>query len=97
MEEHMGTYVYKVTAKTARLSNGELANVSAFAYKPSRNDEKSNARMHFRSGCVANDAAADNGKRSCWVLHANETLLRFPHPVGSYSDDYAVEKYAVKL
>lgn len=93
----MGTYVYKVTAKTARLANGELANISEFAYKPSRNDEKFNSRQHFRSGCVANDQAADSGKRSRWVLHANETLLCFPAPVGSYSDDYAVPKYAVKL
>lgn len=49
----MGTYVYKVTAKRAKLTDGTEANVAMFAYKPYFWDDKLNAKMAFQSGCGA--------------------------------------------
>lgn len=52
----MGVYIYRVTAKLVKLSDGRKAHVAKFAYKPYTGwDEKVNARMHFRSGCVASE------------------------------------------
>ena len=87
----MGTYVYKVTKETVKLSNGELANVAKFAYKPVRSfwrdGHHANSRMHFRSGCTANDLAAEKGYRSRWVVMGDTTVLHFPQPLGSFDDD----------
>lgn len=92
-------YVYKVTNKTVKLSNGETANVAEFAYKLARDfwgmRRNPNARFHFRSGCVANDQAAESGKRSRWVVHGDTTVLCFPKPVGSYVDDESMQ-YVVR-
>jgi len=51
----MGTYVYKVTAKRVKLTDGTEANVAMFAYKPYFWDNAMNAKMAFRSGCAAAD------------------------------------------
>jgi len=47
----MGIYVYRVTAKKVRCSDGKLANIAVFAYKPywGFDSDKDNAKMHFRS------------------------------------------------
>jgi len=64
----MGTYVYKVTRHTVELSNGEVANVAVFAYKPTWNPFASttNEQMHVRSGAARCDANAD--QRSDWIV-----------------------------
>lgn len=49
----MGTYVYKVTAKRVKLTDGTEANVATFAYKPYFWDDALNAKMAFKSGCGA--------------------------------------------
>jgi hypothetical protein len=97
----MGSYVYKVTARQAcLLKNREVANVSEFAYKPSRHDVRFNNKLHFRSGCTAADKAASDGKRSQWVIHGSygdSGILFFPVATGSYDDDWACSKRAVTL
>jgi len=92
----MGSYTYKVTGKKVKLSNGEVANVAKFAYKPYRswNDYKLNNKMHHESGAAYCDKAAADGKRSNWVV-APDAVLHFPRAVGSFEDDYAHEKYQV--
>lgn len=101
----MGSYVYKVTSKTKKLSNGETANVAVYAYKPPAFDLEAEHKMAFRTGTYRCDAAAADGKRSRWVTHGDPddyppdepvTVLCFDEPVGAYSDDAAVPKYAVK-
>lgn len=50
----MGTYMYKVTAKKTKLSDGTFANIAVYAYKPFGGwcyDEE-NERMYRRSGCT---------------------------------------------
>jgi len=96
----MGAYVYKVTKEKVKLSNGETANVAVFAYKPwnsfwnAKEAEKKNNVAHFRTGCTANDRAADDGHRSVWVV-SGTCVMKFPRPLGSFVDDY-VEKYIVR-
>jgi hypothetical protein len=60
----MGVYVYKTTAKTVQLENGDLATVAVYAYKPSFN---------FDSTAVDDRAAAQAHKRHEWVVlgHVN--------------------------
>lgn len=94
----MPSYIYKVTKETVKLKNGEIANKAVYAYKPSRTHEKLNIRDHFRTGCGAHDRAAAAGKRSCWVVEGegdDAAVLKFPHPVGTYDDDWAADKYCV--
>jgi hypothetical protein len=50
----MGEYVYKVTAKTVKLTDGTKANVAVFAYKPYGWDSDGlNGKMYFQTGCPA--------------------------------------------
>ena len=95
----MGIYMYRVTSKTRKLPNGETANIAVFAYKPAlsgRDADKVNSKAHFKTGCVRADALADKGKFSTWIIHGDpdahdftpdNAILKFDHPVGSYSDD----------
>jgi len=59
----MGIYVYRVTSVKVKCSDGELANVAKFAYKPYWGmHSKENSKMHFRSGAASSDALAYKGK-----------------------------------
>lgn len=60
----MGIYVYRITAKKVRCSDGKEANVAVFAYKPifSSSMSNENRKMHFSSGCVASERLAKIGK-----------------------------------
>jgi hypothetical protein len=60
----MSVYVYRITAKKVRCSDGKEANVAVYAYKPffTRSTSKENSRMHFSSGCVASERLAKIGK-----------------------------------
>lgn len=95
----MGMYVYKVTGKKVNLSNGEIANVGEFAYKPYRSfwkDEQSqNKKAERNAGIPYAEKQAKLGKRSAWVVHG-DAVLKFPEAVGSYDDDYAFDKYLIK-
>jgi len=72
----MGTYVYRVTAKQHRCSDGQLANIALYAYKPywTLDGDAANRRMHVRSGAAAADNYARSGKLTDrFVLgHINE-------------------------
>ncbi len=96
----MALYMYTVTKDKVCLSNGEMANVARFAYKPHAyfwgDRVSSNARMHFRTGCVANDYAAEKGHRSSWVVMGDTTVLYFPKPVGSFTDDDETLRHVIK-
>ena len=97
----MGAYVYKVTAKTVKLSNGETANVAVYAYKPYRSPSmySENSQLHFETGCVTHDRQAAKGKRSRWVAHGDGpgvTVLHLPQAVGHYEDDYTCDQYMVE-
>lgn len=99
----MGAYVYKVTGKKVKLSNGEIANVGVYAYKPYRSfwddeAEKINNRAMRKCGIPYAELQADLGKRSRWVVHGEDghCVLLFPFPVGSYVDDEACHKYVQK-
>lgn len=92
----MGTYVYKVTAQTVKLKNGEVANIAVYAYKPhlfAKYDQ------HSRSGAARHDAAAKLGKRSKWVIMGYEkdgkididvdsVAQRLPVAMGSFTDSF---------
>jgi len=60
----MSVYVYRITAKKVRCSDGKEANVAIFAYKPFFSDSRSNEnrKLHFKSGCVASERLAKLGK-----------------------------------
>lgn len=54
----MGEYIYRVTSKVVKLTDGRTAHVAKFAYKPYWSvfsGNKENARLHFKSGCVASE------------------------------------------
>lgn len=54
----MGSYIYRTTAEKVRLTDGSLANVAVYAYKPSWSGwdyEKRNREMAFKSGCLASE------------------------------------------
>lgn len=60
----MGVYVYRVTGVKVRCSDGVLANVAKFAYKPywGMGSDSANAKLHFKSGATSSDAQAGKGK-----------------------------------
>jgi hypothetical protein len=88
-------YIYKVTRKTVKLSNGETANVAEYAYKPygyTSYGESQNQRMHFSTGCYAHERAAREGKRLPWVAigtRPDATVYKFNGPRGTFSDYWA--------
>jgi hypothetical protein len=53
----MGAYIYRVTARMIKLASGKKAHVAEYAYKPWNgwDTSKLNARLHFKSGCVASE------------------------------------------
>lgn len=53
----MGVYVYRVTAKLIKLSDGRKAHVAKYAYKPYNGfgSAGTNSKLHFQSGCVASE------------------------------------------
>jgi hypothetical protein len=50
-------YIYRVTARLVKLADGRKAHVCQYAYKPwgGWSSRKENARLHFRTGCVASE------------------------------------------
>lgn len=94
----MGTYVYRVTKETVRCSDGELANVAIYAFKPWF-DSKMDAKLNFRSGCVASDRMAAAGrltkrvvqgfkdeKTGKIVVYPDSAVFSNLHNLGSFYD-----------
>ena len=110
----MSDYLYKVTGKKVALVNGEVANVAVYAYKPfmgyTEDSEKLNKRMSRKSGAAACEKAAENGKRSNWVvlgstqddgtLRVSSTAKKYRMPRGvvwadNHADNDTMETSAV--
>ena len=45
----MGTYIYRVTKETVRCSDGELANIAIYAFRPWWNS-KLDSKLAFSTG-----------------------------------------------
>lgn len=73
----MGTYIYRITAKTHRCSDGQLANIALYAYKPifGWDEVKANRTLHVRSGAAAADRYADTGKLTGRFILAHKNDL----------------------
>jgi hypothetical protein len=85
----MGTYVYRVTGVKVRCSDGEMANVAKFAYKPywGMDSSKANAKLHFRSGATSSDTQAWKGNLTGrFVIEG--TVYKNATGRGSFYDDY---------
>lgn len=85
----MGTYVYRVTGVKVKCSDGALANVAKFAYKPywGMGSDAANAKLHFKSGATSSDTQSSKGKLTErfvieGTVYANTTGR------GSFYDDY---------
>lgn len=81
----MGVYVYRVTSKKVKCSDGEMANVAVFAYKPWYSNDKENARMHFQSGCVSSDNMAARQRITDRIAIGNQVFENVDM-VGSFYD-----------
>lgn len=95
----MGSYMYKVTAKTVTLTDGRKANVAVYAYKPYRNwgSEQQNVRIHFQTGCVSADNWAAKGKRTGLVVgDTSPGAAVWECNAGSFIDDYLFNKPALE-
>jgi hypothetical protein len=85
----MGTYVYRVTGIKVKCSDGVLANVAKFAYKPywGMDRDKANAKLHFRSGATSSDAQAWKGNiTERFVI--DSTVYANTTGRGTFYDDY---------
>jgi hypothetical protein len=87
----MGMYIYRVSAKLVKLVDGRKAHVCQYAYKPYTDwsSEKHNARMHFKTGCVASEKL--KLKSDLLVVldtHGHEgNLYRNPQGLRTFYDD----------
>lgn len=85
----MGTYVYRVTGVKVKCSDGVLANVAKFAYKPywGMGSNSANAKLHFRSGATSSDAQAGKGNiTERFVIE--DTVYVNTTGRGTFYDDY---------
>jgi hypothetical protein len=85
----MGVYVYRVTGVKVKCSDGVLANVAKFAYKPywGMGSDSANAKLHFRSGATSSDAQAGKGKiTERFVIE--DTVYVNTTGRGTFYDDY---------
>lgn len=90
----MGAYVYRITSKRVKCSDGQEANVAVYAYKPSWGDEKLNRRWHFQTGCSRSDSLAAQGLLTDRVVTADkdgvvdgDRVYRNGRKVGHFYDD----------
>jgi len=99
----MGAYIYRVTAKRVKCSDGEEANLAVYAYKPygesffDNGNRARNARAHFATGCVASERLADQGKLSNRIVLADSETFEIDADavvyanvggVATFYDDY---------
>ena len=92
---NMGIYVYKVIGKSVKLTNGEVANISLFAYKSSWNNDDG---VHGRSGASRCDTEAERGNRSGWIVRGykeedgsimiNPVAQKACKPIGSFTETF---------
>lgn len=100
----MGIYVYRVTKETIVCADGEKANIAIYAFKPWW-DAAKDAKLSFRTGCVASDRMAANGNISKRVVlgkkdettgkitaYPNTEVFANLHNMGSFYDSCLGEK-----
>lgn len=100
----MGIYVYRVTKETVRCSDGELANIAIFAFKPWF-DSKMDSKLNFKTGCVASERMAAAGRITGRIVqgHKDEAtgkivttsgaaVFKNIHNMGSFYDSSLGEK-----
>jgi hypothetical protein len=93
----MGIYIYRVTGVKVKCSDGVLANVAKFAYKPywGMGSNVANAKLHFRSGATSSDAQAWKGKITERFVIEDTVYLNTSRR-GTFYDDYlGSEQYPV--
>lgn len=87
----MGMYIYRVTARLVRLADGRKAHVCQYAYKPYGHwgSEKHNAKMHFKTGCVASEGMKlKSDLLVTFDTHEHEgRLYQNPHGLRTFYDD----------
>ena len=83
----MGVYVYRVTAKKVKCSDGVLANVAEFAYKPSWSNFELNTKMRFKSGVVASERMAARGGLTSRIA-VGSAVFENPENLASFYDDH---------
>lgn len=93
----MGDYVYRISKAKVKCSDGLMANVALYAYKPWRSifDENANRKMHWKSGAAASDRMARLGNvldrfvlasKVGDKLELHGSVYRNPDKVGSFLD-----------
>jgi hypothetical protein len=92
----MGVYVYRVTAKRVKCSDGVLANVAEFAYKPSWGDQSLNNKFRFRSGVVASELMAERGRLTGRIA-VDDVVFDNPNNFGSYYDSDLGGRYLPRI
>lgn len=89
----MGMYLYRVTARRVKCSDGKEANVAKYAYKPHGWDDRFNRQMDFRTGCPAARRLAAEGKLTDRVVfeydggYIGVHVYGNPHNWGTFLDD----------
>jgi len=92
----MSAYVYRVTAKRVKCSDGKEANVAMYAYKPTYSgwdSDKANNKMAFRSGCHSSERLAETGRltdRVVFETAAGEKVFGNPNNYGTFFDDCTI-------
>jgi len=100
----MGEYIYKVTAKKKTLSDGTMANIAEFAYKPTfswdmrsgKSAGEINRGWAWKSGChIAERYVTTSKNYTGRVVLGEEGTVAVPVNRGSFSDgwfDMQIEK-----
>ncbi len=93
----MGTYVYRVTGVKVKCSDGGMANVAKFAYKPywGMDSSKANAKLHFRSGATSSDTQAWKGKLTSRFVIGTTVYLNTTGRGSFYDDCLGASQYPV--
>lgn len=88
----MGEYIYKVTARTKMMPDGELANIAVFAYKPNYSwyeAEKLNRRWAWKSGChIAERYVRDSKLYTGRVVLCEDSEIAIPCNRGTFTDSW---------
>jgi len=82
-------YIYRVTARLVKLADGRKAHVCQYAYKPWSHDDKLNAKLHFKTGCLASEGMKlKSDLLVTFDTHEHEgRLYRNPHGLRTFYDD----------
>lgn len=84
----MGAYVYKVTGKIVKDSEGRPANLLAYAYKPCFYwDDSEYQRVEFQTGVLRANSYVRNSKNYTGRIVMEAGGFSLPYGDGSITDD----------